>query len=194
MIDYKINRLEQSARVLAVALGIVLWLAATRVKVVDPLVFVVGSGLAFIGLNGSRFNSFSIGRDGAMKFDNLPEEIAAKANSENTIRVDTPEEMPKELYEEAGSIDTFINTDGMGGVTIVYPGEQVIAGIGKTLTASGITGYKSGEEIVGIGLLESETSDPSEVLVLGGNGKTFKITYTSPKNQEGSGPCDGGVK
>ena len=194
MIDYKINRLELSARVLAIALGIVLWFAATRVKVVDPLVFVVGSGLAFIGLNGSRFNSFSIGRDGTMKFDNLPEEIAAKANSKNTIRVDTPEEMPKELYEEAGSIDTFIDTDGMGGVKIVYPGEQVIAGIGKTLTASGISGYKSGEEIVGIGLLGSETSNPSKVLVLGGNGKTFKITYTSPKNQEGAGPCDGGVK
>jgi len=181
MTTQKDDFLEQTARVLAGALGMLLWVIAMWVHVADPLVFLVGSGLVLFALNGTRFSSFSLGKDG-VKMERRLEDVVAKSNPANTPEVVTLEAMPTELRKEAENITASINTDGMGAVRIVRPAPDLAIGIGKTLTASGITDY-SPDAIVGIGVFGADSNSQSSVLILGGDGRTLKINYGSPKDE-----------
>ena len=175
----KADFLEQTARILAGALGMLLWVIAMCVHVADPLVFLVGSGLVLFALNGTRLISFSLGKDG-VKMESRLENVVARSNPTNTPEVVTLEAMPSDLRKEANNITASINTDGMGTVRIVRPFPDIAIGIGKTLTASGITDY-SPESIVGIGVFGADSESQSSVLILGENGRTLKINYGLPK-------------
>jgi hypothetical protein len=188
----KADLLEQTSRILAGAFGLLLWFVASYVKVVDPLIFLVGSALVLFALNGIRFSSFSLGKDG-VKMGYRSEEIVNKTNRNNTPRITTSESMPDKLCKEADNIIASINTDGMGAVKIVHPDPDIAVGIGKTLAATGIEDFNP-EAIVGIGLYKFDPSSPSSVLVIGEDGRTFKIEYGSMKdnstpdrNQEATG-------
>lgn len=188
MTTKKTDLLEQTPRIWAGALGLLLWAVAMRVHVIDPLVFLVGSGLVLFALNGTRFSSFSLGKDG-VKMVSRPEEIVAKASSKNTPEVTTSEPMPAELCKEAGEITASISTDGLGAVKIVRPAPDIAVGIGGTLTASGITDCPP-EAIVGIGLFEADSGSQSSVLILGEDGRTLKINYGSREDECSPGRRD----
>ena len=161
-------------------MGISLWAIAARIKSVDPLIFLVGSGLVFVGLNGKRFGWFSLGKDSIQLGGERPQDIILKVNRTNTPEITTLEPMPAELCKEAEHITATINTDGMGAVKIVSPSTDVAVGIGNTLSASGVTEYSP---IVGIGLFGSGSTTQSSVLALAEDGQTFKINYSSQDDQ-----------
>jgi len=163
-------------------MGISLWVVAAHIKSVDPLIFLVGTGLVFVGLNGKRFSWFSLGKD-SIQFGERPQDIIPKVNRANTPEITTPEPMPAELRQEAEHITATISTDGMGAVKIVSPSADVAAGIGNTLSASGVTEYSP---IVGIGLFGPGSTASPSVLVLAKDGQTFKINYGSQACQSSS--------
>ena len=180
MTNQKADLIEQLPRWLAGLMGISLWAIAARIKSVDPLIFLVGSGLVFVGLNGKRFGWFSLGKDSIQLGGERPQDIILKVNRTNTPEITTLEPMPAELCKEAEHITATINTDGMGAVKIVSPSTDVAVGIGNTLSASGVTEYSP---IVGIGLFGSGSTTQSSVLALAEAGQTFKINYSSQDDQ-----------
>lgn len=187
MTNQKADLIERLPRGLAVLMGISLWAIAAHIKSVDPLIFLVGSGLVFVGLNGKRFGWLSLGKDSIQIGEN-PQVTMSKANHANTPEITTPEPMPAELYKEIEHITATINTDGMGAVKIVSPSDDVVAGIGNTLSASGVT---ERSPIVGIGLFGSGSATQPSVLVLTEDGQTFKISYGSQDGQLSSARKEG---
>jgi hypothetical protein len=179
MTNQKADLIEQLPRWLAGLMGISLWAIAAHIKSVNPLIFLVGSGLVFVGLNGRRFSWFSLGKD-SIQFGERPQDIIPKVNRTNTPEITTLEPMPAELCKEAEHITATINTDGMGAVKIVSPSTDVAVGIGNTLSASGVTEYSP---IVGIGLFGSGSTTQPSVLVLAEDSQTFKINYSSQDDQ-----------
>lgn len=176
MSDHKGDLIERLPRSLAVLLGITLMAFSAHVTQTNQLMFSVGSIFVLMGLNGTRFGWLSIGKE-SIQIGTRAIESIAKANSSNTISINTSDTMPEALRHEAKSAKERVKTDGLGEVKIVRPDKSLAAGVGNTITASGVT---NNSPVVGIGVYGENSGDPDSTLAVLEDGKVYKINYSSP--------------